>query len=178
MKIHEEYLRRRDIISDINEHMPVLFDYALKATRIVEFGVASGNSTWALLAGMPLRMRSYDIKRYDPYWREIEEAALEAHLDFAFILESSIECVIDPCDLLFIDSSHYYEHLTKELSLHAERVEKWIIFHDTTEFGFTDENRQGRGLWPAIEEFLAKSAAWKIRERRLNCNGLTVLERI
>jgi hypothetical protein len=35
-----------------------------------------------------------------------------------------------------------------------------------------------RGLWPAVEEFLALHPEWKLKERYTNNNGLTVLERI
>jgi hypothetical protein len=33
------------------------------------------------------------------------------------------------------------------------------------------------GLWKAIEEFLANNPEWKLKERFVNNNGLTVLER-
>ena len=33
------------------------------------------------------------------------------------------------------------------------------------------------GLWPAIEEFLLKNKDWQIKERFVNNNGLTVLQK-
>jgi hypothetical protein len=35
-----------------------------------------------------------------------------------------------------------------------------------------------RGLWPAVEEFLAEHPEWKIEKRYTNNNGLTILCRI
>lgn len=32
-----------------------------------------------------------------------------------------------------------------------------------------------KGLWPAIDEFLANNPTWKIKERFTNNNGLTIL---
>lgn len=34
-----------------------------------------------------------------------------------------------------------------------------------------------RGLWPAVEEFLAEHAEWQLEKRYTNNNGLTVLAR-
>lgn len=36
-----------------------------------------------------------------------------------------------------------------------------------------------RGLWPAVEEFLAEHEnEWKLHERYTNNNGLTILKRV
>lgn len=162
---------------DIAEHMPVLRHYAERSPVITEFGSCRCNSTFALLAGRPKRMRCYDLARFEPRFTEAEQAAMWAGIDFAFVILSSTDAVIEPCDLLFIDSTHYYEHCLKELTMQSPQVSKWIILHDTSEFEFTNENRQGRGLWPAIEEFLAAHPEWQLKERYTTCHGLTVLER-
>jgi len=36
----------------------------------------------------------------------------------------------------------------------------------------------GKGLWPAVEEFINEHPEWKIKERFTNNNGLTILERV
>jgi hypothetical protein len=68
--------------------------------------------------------------------------------------------------------------LKEELRLHADKAKKYIVFHDTTLFENVNEGGGGRGLWPAIEEFLAEHSEWEIKERYTNNNGLTVLRRI
>jgi hypothetical protein len=35
-----------------------------------------------------------------------------------------------------------------------------------------------RGVWPAIEEFLAAHPEWILKERFTNNNGLTILQRV
>ena len=36
----------------------------------------------------------------------------------------------------------------------------------------------GRGIWPAIAEFMSTHPEWQLVERRTNNNGLTILKRI
>jgi cephalosporin hydroxylase len=176
--IVEEYNRRRCVKSDIWEHMPLLRNYAAQARRVVEFGVAHGNSTWSLLAGKPEWMRSYDVERFDPYWQEIEAAVGGSEINFEFKLQSSTAELIEPADLLFIDSKHTYEHCSLELRMQSPQVSGFIILHDTTTLAEVGDYYKGRGLWPAIEEFLKANDKWRMRKRYTNCNGLTILERV
>jgi hypothetical protein len=176
--IEREYRDRLKHNSDIAGHLSALRRYAAQSSSIVEFGPVRCNSTYTLLSGRPKKMRCYDIERFEPQFSGVEKAASLCGIDFAFLIQSSTSEVIDPCDLLFIDSTHYYEHCRRELEMQGSRVRRWIILHDTTEFEFTDENRQGRGLWPAIEEFMASTRQWRILERFTHCHGLTVLERL
>ena len=99
-------------------------------------------------------------------------------MDFKFVLGNSLEIDIDETDLLFIDSCHTYVHATAELKRHAGQVRKFLAFHDTTVFAFSDEGGGTPGLWQVIEEFLAAHPEWKLKERLTNFNGVTVLERI
>lgn len=163
--------------TDMWEHMDVLKAHSAQCASVVEFGVYDCTSTWALLAGLPKKLTSYDIARR-PEVDEVEQAASDSSTQFKFVLASSTEVELDPVDLLFIDSKHTYEHLKAELALHANKIGRYIILHDTTTFGHVDENYSGRGLWPAVEEFLADHPEWTIRQRLTNCHGLTVLERV
>jgi hypothetical protein len=64
--------------------------------------------------------------------------------------------------------------------LHANKVRKYLIFHDTTtfgEFGETFKVPNTVGIWPAIEEFMLENKEWKIEERLTNNNGLTILKK-
>ena len=98
---------------------------------------------------------------------------------------------IEPTDLLFIDTLHTYTQLSQELKLHASKVKKYIILHDTTTYGFKPEPSDwqtenimenyvynDKGLWPAVTEFLDSNRSWIVLEKRENNNGLTVLKRI
>jgi hypothetical protein len=98
---------------------------------------------------------------------------------------------------LFIDTWHIYGQLKRELEYWHSSVKKYIIMHDTTvdadkgesvrmscdihsqsvESGFPVDEIT-KGLWPAIEEFVASHSEWKIERRFTNNNGLTILARV
>lgn len=159
--------------SDINEHLRTLKIYGQWSEHITELGTRYGNSTIAFMATNPVRFVSYDVA-----WNEridyLKLVAKEARINFEFRLENPQE--IEPTDLLFIDTDHHAEQCSKELALHADKVRKWIIFHDTTTFW---ENGQGgaQGLRYAIEPFLEAHPEWEQHQRYHNNNGLLILKR-
>ena len=162
--------------SDINEHLPRMRQLAETCQHITEFGVRSGVSTVAWLAARPRVLVCYDIQKHGQV-DQFAALAADAGIGFAFHLQDVLEANIDPTDLLFIDTLHTYAQLKQELARHAEKVRKFIVLHDTEHFGQVGELPGTRGLWPAIEEFLAANATWKLLESHPNNNGLTVLAR-
>lgn len=100
-------------------------------------------------------------------------------------------------DLTFIDTWHVYGQLKRELAKFSLITKKYIIMHDTTvdavegesircysdtkkqshETGIPEEEIR-KGLWPAVEEFLAENSEWTLEERYQNNNGLTILKRV
>jgi predicted O-methyltransferase YrrM len=191
MSILTEYARVRDTPSDINQHLSILRDYAWNQEHITEMGVRGVISTWALLAGLPQRMISYDIVHVDTSL--VAEHAATAGIEYEFrradVLTMS---VIEETDLLFIDTLHTYAQLRGELARHADRVRKngVIILHDTVTYGHQDEPMYSHasplarptyagkaGLLMAIDEFIDANNKWRIELIRQNNNGLTVLRR-
>jgi hypothetical protein len=158
---------------DINEHLPTLMRFAKKCDHITEMGVRGIVSTYGLLMGKPKTMVSYDICDCD--WLPVR-AMVEQDTDFKFIQADTRECIINPTDLLFIDTLHNYNQLKIELARHADKVKKYLIFHDTSSFEFHGETEE-IGLWPAIAEFLDDNPDWRILERFHHNNGLTILAR-
>lgn len=190
--MEELYLNLCVTASDINQHLPVLRHYASKCNHVTEMGVRGVISTFAFAASKPKTLKAIDL--YHPSnWngderlKFVENYCLENNINFEFILGNTLEIEIEQTDFLFIDTLHTYEQLKTELKKHGNKVTKYIGFHDTTLFEYTDEhnsytdkNMSGdiKGLWPAIEEFLTNNSHWKLLERRTNNNGLTILERI
>lgn len=174
--LRERYERLCREPSDINEHLPVLREYAARCDSIAEFGVRGGNSTTALLSAWPRRMTSIDLH---PCPVAELLAGMAPWIDFRFIQADTREPRPRyPCELLFIDTLHTYAQLSEELQFHAAPTRRYILLHDTTTFGDVGEDG-GLGLWPAVEEFLAASGGrWRLLERLTNQNGLTVLGRI
>ena len=197
--LEETYNKLCTTPSDINEHLPTLKQYGEKCETITEMGVRWVVSTYALLSSKPKKLISYDIKSpeyYNSSLNLVKKFANEIGTLYNFIEQSTLEVEIDNTDLLFIDTWHTYPQLYKELTLHASRVNKYIILHDTVSFGYVNESNPGfnlsnktknilglefpgeKGLVPAMKKFLSENSDWEIDKVYTNNNGLTILKRI
>ena len=166
-----------ETVSDIHEHLPTLRRYASECAHLTEFGVRAVVSTWALLAGRPETLVSYDLVRHENI-RQAAEIAQREGIAFQFHEADVRNIRIAPTDLLFIDTLHHADQLAAELELHAGRVERYLIFHDTASFGWISETGEpGKGLLGAIETFLQNHPEWSLFERFENNNGLLILRR-
>ena len=152
---------------------PTRFDtykkYAGLVDSIVEFGVYTGLSTCAWLMGKPKKLRSYDIT--DSYLSVLDEfhhAAQQIDCDFKFAIGNSLEIDIDPCDLLFIDTVHKYDHCLAELDRHGKQAGRYIILHDPSDWP---------GVFQATIQWLHYNRDWHIVEHCNRGSGLVVLER-
>jgi len=180
------------IPSDINEHFPTIIKYGNECETITEMGVRGIVSTWGWLACAPKKLISYDIHNPSKWGGDLQSVydTAEAYgLDFKFHIADVLKIEIEETDLLFIDTWHAYDQLKRELELHSSKVKKYICFHDTTSYEFRDEFKghentwegesSGKGIWPAIEEFLEENKdQWILKERFKNNNGFTIIERI
>jgi len=168
-EIETRYVARRDTPSDFNEHMPILRCYAERVDHVTEFGV--GWSSWALLRALPKCLRYYDIgdDLRQVGMRRLVELGRLVGIDTDYIIGDTLEVLIDPTDLLFIDTTHTYEHLTAELNRHAKNVTKYILMHDT--------DVPAAGLLRAASDFVARDGGWKVKDHLKNSHGLTILER-
>lgn len=177
--------------SDINEHINTLIEYAKKCETVTEMGVRWGTSTWAFIYAAPKKLTSYDVQKPETWNASLEDfyqAAKLQNTEYEFILEDVLNVEIEETDLLFIDTWHAYKQLKAELALHANKVKKYIVLHDTTSYGDVDETSyegwgerwkgEGVGIWKAVEEFLEANTEWKLKHRFTNNNGLTILEKI
>lgn len=183
---------------DISEHLRTLQKYASLCEHVTELGVREVCSTWALLAGNPKNLNSFDIVPANGIENIVKSLADQAGIKWNFYVENVLTTdKICETDLLFIDTLHSYVQLSLELMLHGNKARKFIIFHDTFLFANRDEGQveigvlphhlkekalelqrsDKHGLVPALLEFLDKNQNWKVKEIFKNNNGLTVLER-
>lgn len=170
-------------------HLPTLRYLAAGCETVVEFGVKRGASATALLLGAA-RVVSYDVVPTE------EARALQALAGerWSYRLEDSRTAHVPACDLLFVDSLHTYDQVRAELEAHADRVRRWLVFHDVTTFGEVaavgETGRQAwqyepgqsvpdvhRGIRPAIDELMIRDPSWHIFSRDTHSHGLLVLER-
>jgi hypothetical protein len=192
MFIIQKYIDLSNTPSDINEHLPTLFELAKEINSIVEMGTRNCNSTTAFLAAIvdtDKTLISYDLYR-SPSVDECEKFE-----NFKFYKEDTLDLTIPNVDLLFIDTLHTYFQLTNELNLHSKNVNKYIVLHDTTVYAHFDEApyptnecsvmsnkiKQGekRGIKNALDDFLLQGDGlnWCIHKVYENNNGLTILKR-
>jgi hypothetical protein len=174
--INEYHLKNCKTPSDINEHLPVLEDYAKKCDTVCEMGVRKGISTWTFLNARPKKLVSYDIE-YSPDLEKHKQYAKNDCLNYEYIIQDVLKTEIEECDFLFIDTWHTYSQLKQELMLHANKAKKYLGFHDVFAFGQTGEDGKDMGLIPAIMEFLKDNPEWKISYYTPKNNGLLVLEK-
>ena len=158
--------------SVICEHLETLVRYGKEVDVITEFGVEKGASTCCWLLAEPKKLTCYDINLDNLDLRLMYESfAKDKGIDFRLVEGDSHKIEIEETDLLFIDTIHRAPFLQKELNLHAGKVRKYIICHDT-------ECAMWPGLRKGITDFLEVNTEWRTREHYPNNNGLTVLERI
>jgi cephalosporin hydroxylase len=205
LETYDEILKHAQARSDISDHLPILFAESLpvQPSLIVELGVRGGESTFAFervaaLCGSKLVSVDIDdcIKASTyPEWQFVksDDIAFAAHFP-EWCRERGIVASID---ILFIDTSHEFDHTVQELvhwfpflSDHAK-----VFFHDTNmkrvflrrdgSKGIGWENN--RGVIAAIEQYLgttfhenrdfvAFADGWMVKHHA-HCSGLTILER-
>jgi len=198
-----EYETKAATPSDIFEHLPTLKQYASECESVLELGVRKCVSSWALALGLlenglpTKQMVMNDISICDT--TKIESAASGTSLRITTVWKNNLEFdLAEDVDLIFIDTWHVYAQLKRELARFAPRTKKYIIMHDTTVDEWAGETQRNihkydvqqqsretgfpveeilKGLWPAIEEFLAANKEWELHARWTNNNGLTILKR-
>jgi hypothetical protein len=155
---------------DIIERLPDLRRYAGQCQTIVEFGVRTGNSTCAFLAG-GAEVHSYDLVEHEFLCPPDVQAKWHFTQANTLLLAD-----IPACDLLFIDSYHSAPQVARELE-HERRVRKWIALHDVIEWGLQGQG-ESQGIDYAVFDFLARHRlTWGVKEFLVDQWGLLVLER-
>lgn len=204
-----EALGRSDQRSDISDHLGTIFYTAIDAAPrlIVELGTRGGDSTRALLAAAAVTqstLLSIDIEDcgqisvpFRERWHFVKADDVEfGRTGFRnWCLGHSIEPVID---VLFIDTTHEYEHTREEIEVWGAFLsrEGIMIFHDTNtgtgvfaradgSIGFGWDN--DRGVMKAVEEFVGRqydenSFFCDVTDiysliHFPNCNGLTIVKK-
>lgn len=176
--IEEQYNIHRQKPSDINEHLPILYKYALECDAIAEFGVRNVCSSYAFAHARPKKLICVDIQQTTEA-TEFIKLCLSENINAAFFHADTLTFELEEVDMLFIDTWHTFKQLSQELKLHGNKAKKYIIFHDTITFGVCDEggnSGENCGLQPAIANFLKENSHWKELATYKNNNGLTILK--
>lgn len=164
--------------TDISEHLPTLYrlvvDNGLKT--VVELGVREGESTVALLEGVHEtkgHLTSVDLADCPIARERIKRYGLSER--WTFIRGDDVVTAASwdagrPIDLVFIDTSHEYEHTQRELEVWEPLVRPWgiLAFHDTVTYC--------HGVWGPISAYIQGRGGYQWTNHP-NCNGLGILRK-
>lgn len=159
---------------DYCEQHDALMKYATECTTYAELGVHQGGTlSCALLAGFKY-VEGVDIslEKYNKFLKPLAEAhAKENKIVFKMkeVDSGSLESIGPRVDMLLIDSYHKAYHMAKELKVHASRVNKYIIAHDTAKPTAELDN--------CLTDFCFNNPGWKVIERGESNVGYMVLKR-
>ncbi len=186
-EIYEKSLKR----SDINEHLLTIYRESVETCPklIVELGVRGGVSTFVFervakkcnstLVSVDIEDCS-DISDWEN-WHFVQKDDIEFAKEFKdWCKERNIAPEID---ILFIDTSHLYQHTKDEIKHWFPYLSKnaKVIFHDTN-MGFLYKRKDGsygngwdnkRGVIRAIEDFCEKKFNEK-KEFTDKCKGFEI----
>ena len=172
--LRSAYLDRLSRWSDIQEYLPFLNEQARsrKGVRVLELGSRRGNSTLAFLAGAKEsggHVWSCDVSPVDRDpagmlpWARVAQWTFIRGDD----MDPAAQVLMPPeCDVLFIDTSHEYEHTLAELRAYMPRVAPGgiALFHDTHLKGWPGYSwdRDVAPVWAALDEYCAETGlSWE-----------------
>lgn len=156
----------------LTSYLELLREWVLKtdAKTVVELGVGEGHSTLILLGAVIENgghLISVDVQPCPTAHRRIVESRLDLS-HWTFIQMDDLELAkfwSKAIDLLYIDSSHLYEHTLLELQTYSGFVEEVgaILLHDTLH---TPENNPSE-KWDvkrAVDDFVKEKVEWQFIE--------------
>lgn len=198
-------------VSDISDHLPTLFaeTVAARPRLVVELGTRGGESTRSLIAAaqhVGARMLSIDINPCDLSNLPPDARALVTFIqsdDVAFGRDrfrpwAESQGLAPEIDVLFLDTSHVYDHTRDELAVWLPLLARngVAMFHDTamSEAYLRNDLSIGlgwnndRGVIRAIEEYLGTTlderqafagviGGWLVRHDP-RCSGFTILRQV
>ena len=141
VSLYDGYRDRLSKWSDIREYLPLLHEEARSrpGCRVLELGTRKGNSTLAFLAGTMGsggHVWSVDVNDVagDPegmfIWRNVPHWTFTCGDDMDPDVRAGLPAEVD---VLFVDTSHEYEHTAAEIRAYMPRVAPGgvALFHDT-----------------------------------------------
>ena len=133
--IEKKYITLASTQSDINEHLPTLYQYAKECETILELGVRGCVSSYAFSLGLLHNNKKgkflmmNDLTECDI--SQLMHYAKNTDLTIKYKWINDLELETSPVDLTFIDTYHIYGQLRRELNKFAPLTKKYIIMHDT-----------------------------------------------
>lgn len=151
--------------TDYTAHHNEMFSKLPECKSYRELGIMQGaTAACAVVAGITdLHLIDLDISNFVPYSHLFRD--IDLRVDECDDLKVSN---LIPVDFLLIDSVHTYSHVKKQLELHPQYVNKYILFHDT---------EAQKGVKKAIDEFILSNSEWCIEKHFSKNVGYTLIKR-
>ena len=178
--IHDLHLRW-DAYDTGRWYTDVLVEYASKpeVKTVTEFGTYQGMSATAFFTTDIEELHSIDMTFARMQQGELQLIGQLKNPEAKWYLheQSSHQEINWTSDLIFIDTVHEHDHVAKELRLHQEKANKYIIIHDTN---YPKGSAPGdpNTVEMAVREFLAAySDDWAEVYHDKSHTGMMILER-
>ena len=155
--------------SDIREYLPFLREQARSRENawVLELGARQGNSTLAFLAGVAEsggHVWSVDVTNVirDPNGMAPWKGSRRWTFVHGDDMDPEVQAKLPrKVDVLFIDTSHEYEHTLAELRAYMPRVAPGgvALFHDTHVMGWPGYqwDRDVSPVWAALDDYCAEA---------------------
>jgi predicted O-methyltransferase YrrM len=178
--LRADYEARCSTWSDIQNWMPTLRDTvrAYPSAAVVELGVRSGNSTSAFLYAVDEvdgHLWSVDVNTpaVPGWWWSYPRWTCRIGDDCNPAIAADLPAEVD---VLFIDTSHHYDHTLAELRLYVPRVRPGgtVLMHDTELEAPDGYIGDPFPVARALDDYCAEAGlSW---ENRTGCYGLGVIK--
>lgn len=177
-EFHREIVRQQTEAhgSHYCDHHSVIQKLASECNSYLELGThQGGTASCAILQKFKhVQLVDIDMHRYRKFLQPIAEKFCKEHNINLIVMEiSSLDKKsMYNADLMLIDSMHNSKHMTQELALHGNNIQKYILAHDTHRlFGKVNTT-----LYNTLENFCKKNP-WEVVERNTVAEGYTLLKR-
>lgn len=164
--------------TNIHEHLLTLYALVtgVRAKTVIELGVSTGQSTVALLEAVHATegiLVSVDINEHKNVRSMLAAYGLISRWQFRKVDDITFGLTWPKdkkADLIFIDTSHRYEHTKREIEVYEPILRQGgiMVFHDTVTFA--------DGVMRPIKEFLDSHPSYAF-ENHKNCNGLGIMRK-
>ncbi len=160
---------RWKMVGDMYKRLDYIQKTFIGVETITEFGPFQGCSTAAWISLRPKKFVTVDrgVSLDIPVF---QQAAEEVGVSFKFVIGNDIEIDIEPCELLFIDTMHTEDHTFNELQRHADKISKYLVFHDVNPNRF--DTLKGINKW------WVNHSEWHLKYQDFEDCGFMVLEKL
>ena len=160
---------RWKMVGDMYKRLDYIQKTFIGVETITEFGPFQGCSTAAWISLRPKKFVTVDrgMSLDIPVF---QQAAEEVGVSFKFVIGNDIEIDIEPCELLFIDTMHTEDHTFNELLRHADKISKYLVFHDVNPNRF--DTLKGINKW------WVNHSEWQLKYQDFEDCGFMVLEKL